>query len=322
MRHALLLVGGLSLLAPLGSLLGALDWRLELFGHFLPHAGVALLLAALAAQPVWLRLGFALVGLASLAHVLLVLGSASPAQPDPQAGTLRVLSVNLNLDNPEMAALIAQVQDLQPDLLLLIEVTPSQWRALAPLRQGFAHGCSRPQDGPFGMALLSRLPLQACTVEGQPGMPVIVATLSGTPLTLVGLHPPPPLNGTLAALRQAQLRHWGERLTGRSEGLLLGDLNLTPWSPLYRDLLARTGLHDARAGRGYFATWPATLGAFGLPLDQALLGADWQARALHSLPVAGSDHRALLLDLAVGAPGEALSNRPRAGPFAALGDNR
>ncbi|HLD64712.1 MAG TPA: endonuclease/exonuclease/phosphatase family protein [Pseudomonas sp.] len=303
--RAWLLAGALlSLLAPLGSALGRLDWRLELFSHFLPHACIALLLAGLVLRPPWLRLGFLAAGLGGLVPIALTLAlpfgpsQRLPALPAP--GTLRAMSFNLNLDNRDMPAVARQIEQAGPDLLLLIEVTPAQWQALAALRRTYPHGCGQPRNDPFGMALLSRLPLRDCVVEGE--LPTIVARLAERPLTLVGLHPPPPLNTELAGIHQQQLRHWGTRLANRAEVVLLGDLNLTPWSPWYRDLLATTGLQDARAGRGYYATWPAPLGAVGLPLDQALLGADWRALGLETRPAAGSDHRALVLDLAPRTP--------------------
>lgn len=302
--RAWLLAGALlSLLAPLGSALGRLDWRLELFSHFLPHACAALLLAGLALRPPGLRLVFLAAGLGGLVSIALSLAlpfGESQQQALPETGALRAISLNLNLDNPDMPVLIRQIEQAGPDLLLLIEVTPAQWQALAALRQAYPHGCGQPRDDPFGMALLSRLPLRDCSVEGE--LPAIVARLAERPLTLVGLHPPPPLNAELAGIRQQQLQQWGARLANRAEVVLLGDLNLTPWSPWYRDLLATSGLRDARGGRGYLATWPTPLGVFGLPLDQALLGAGWQALGLESRPVAGSDHHALLLDLAPRTP--------------------
>lgn len=298
--RAWLLAGALlSLLVPLGSALGRLDWRLELFSHFLPHASAALVLAGLVLRPTWLRLVFLAAGLGSLVQIALTLalpfGESQQPQALPATGAIRAMSFNLNLANPDMPAVARQIEQAGPDLLLLIEVTPAQWQALAALRRTYPHGCGQPRNDPFGMALLSRLPLRDCSVEGE--LPAIVARLAERPLTLVGLHPPPPLNAELAGIRHGQLRHWGARLANRAEVVVLGDLNLTPWSPLYRDLLVTAGLRDARAGRGYFATWPAPLGAVGLPLDQALLGTGWQALGLQTRPAAGSDHRALLLDL-------------------------
>ncbi|MET1076766.1 MAG: endonuclease/exonuclease/phosphatase family protein [Pseudomonas sp.] len=280
----------------LGAGLGRLDWRLELFSHFLPHACLALLVASWAARHRLLRLFYLLAGLGGFGLIALTLGLApSPTPAIAEQPALRVLSFNLNLDNPDMPAVMRQIEQGHPDLVLLIEVTPVQWQALFALRQAYGHGCGIPRDDPFGMTLLSRLPLASCTVSGR--LPAIEARLADRNLRLIGLHPPPPLNDELALIRQQQLRDWGLRIAGQRDVLLLGDLNLTPWSPLHRDLLATSGLRDARAGRGYFATWPSAMGPLGLPLDQALLGADWQVRSLQTGPAVGSDHRALWLEL-------------------------
>ena len=298
----LLIAAALSLLAPLGALLGRLDWRLELFSHFLPQASVALLLAAWVTQQRLLRWALLLGGSASLGLILFTLAPSQTNSAATQGTAIRVLSANINLNNRELPTVTEQISQAKPDLVLLLEVTPAHWQALHTLRQGWPYGCSQTQDDPFGIALLSRRPLATCTIAGPSDNPAIVAQLSDSTLSIIGVHPPPPINQPLAVLRLEQLQHWASQLTGRPDVLLLGDLNLTPWSPHYRDLLAVSKLHDVRAGRGYFASWPTFLGPLGLPLDQALLGSGWRTQALTTLPISGSDHRALLLTLSQTSP--------------------
>lgn len=50
--------------------------------------------------------------------------------------------------------------------------------------------------------------------------------------------------------------------------LAVGDFNMTPWSFPMREILDQTGF---RAVRGQPATWPASYGPFGLPIDQLLV---------------------------------------------------
>ncbi|MDN3578818.1 endonuclease/exonuclease/phosphatase family protein [Chitinimonas viridis] len=294
----LALIGGIAALLPLLAYgLGSLDWRLELFSHFLPHASVLLALVACVVGKGRARQGFALAGcLGFMATIQPLLPSS--AKPAGQGGAIRLLSYNVYLHNPDMVDVQMQIARHDPDLILLIELTPAQWQQLHALRKRYPHGCAHPQDDPFGMAVLSRLPLRSCVVEGEDlGLPVIVARLERGPY-LVGLHAPPPLSPLLASQRQAMLGHWSRRLADQPDALLMGDLNLTPWSPIYRQLLSNSGLRDARAGQGMLASWPASLGVLGLPLDQAMVGRAWAVADLQVGSAGMSDHRPLILTVA------------------------
>lgn len=81
--------------------------------------------------------------------------------------------------------------------------------------------------------------------------------------------------------------------------IVLGDLNLTPWSPLFSDLEASTEL--TRAGRGYglTPTWYAKVGTFamGLVLDHCLISDELQCVSHRVGADTGSDHRAVIVGL-------------------------
>ena len=81
--------------------------------------------------------------------------------------------------------------------------------------------------------------------------------------------------------------------------LLLGDMNLTPWSPAFADLLQQTGLRDGRLGFGLLPTWPARWGVLGIPIDHALIS---PAVTIHQMEIGrdvGSDHRPLVIEFSV-----------------------
>ena len=66
---------------------------------------------------------------------------------------------------------------------------------------------------------------------------------------LSAFHPPPPVDGRIAAARYATLEALPNLIAGegsRADGPP-GDFNCTPWSPLFRDLLATTGMRTAPA---------------------------------------------------------------------------
>ena len=131
------------------------------------------------------------------------------------------------------------------------------------------------REDEFGIALYSRHPFySAKTIAiGEAGVPTVVAELDlpRHRLLLVGTHPVPPGGAALSAYRNDQLRKLGEFLRG-VEGpvLLLGDLNVTPWSVHFRRFAQAAGLRRASQGRGPQLTWPALPWPLSIPLDHAL----------------------------------------------------
>jgi endonuclease/exonuclease/phosphatase (EEP) superfamily protein YafD len=110
------------------------------------------------------------------------------------------------------------------------------------------------------------------------------------------VHPPPPVSAEYAAARDAMLAEiatWAVQQDGSV--LVLGDVNCTPWSPVFRKLLQAGNLRDTRRGVGNAATWPSGFGRFGIPLDHALVRAATSHRRV--LAPIGSDHLPIALDV-------------------------
>jgi len=164
---------------------------------------------------------------------------------------------------------------------------------------------SRPRADSFGIALWSRFSADRLTIEsiGPAEVPSIVAHFDGGsdgPFTLIGTHPLPPIGAEYASLRNEQLQALGEfaaNLPGPA--LLAGDLNITSWSPFFRDLLTTSGLHDSRIGFGIQPTWLSQLVWIGIPIDHVLVSQEIIVQRRTVGPSIGSDHRPVVIDFVV-----------------------
>ncbi len=58
-----------------------------------------------------------------------------------------------------------------------------------------------------------------------------------------------------------------------------------------------TGLRDSSLGIGYHATWPATLGVAGIPIDHVLVSAGIGVAEKSVAAGVGSDHLPIVVDL-------------------------
>jgi endonuclease/exonuclease/phosphatase (EEP) superfamily protein YafD len=227
--------------------------------------------------------------------------TATPAQPH----TIKILSANVLFHNRSAKRLLEIVREESPDVVLLVEYT-ARWAAqVDELRAAYPHYLEGPQRNPYGIALFSRYEFDAIKripVGYAEGIQAVVRTSTG-PFTLIGVHLRSPITPSDEALRNAQLDGLAtrvSRLTGPV--VVVGDFNITPYSPYFEDWLARTGLTDTRRGRTLSPSWPAQLPFLGVPIDHCVVSRDVVIVRHRGLAAFGSDHYPILVDLALVPP--------------------
>lgn len=78
---------------------------------------------------------------------------------------------------------------------------------------------------------------------------------------------------------------------------MLGDFNITPWSPHFRAFIEASGLSDCAIGHGLDPTWPSQLLALGIRIDHCFKSPHWRTLDARVGPSVDSDHRPMLVDL-------------------------
>lgn len=294
-------------LVTIAGFLGSWSWFLELAAHFRVQLAIAfaiLTLVTLFGRP--RRAPFLAASLGLVVNGGLVLWEARPVgrPPSPSAEGIRLLSINVHTANHRADLVLQAIGQADPDVLLLMEVDPRWMQDLEALWARYPFRLEEPRRDNFGIALFSRLPLDEGRVEDFPGtqVPSIFATVR-TPrgiFQLTGTHPLPPGSREDAAERNRQLEALAERTAAHPRtSVVLGDLNVTPWSPHFPRLLKHGQLLRAHPGWGVFATWQVDQPWFSLPLDHCLVSPNLPIQRLEVGPDVGSDHRPLIVELAV-----------------------
>lgn len=287
----------LAWLALIGLALGQMGqwhWFLELFSHFVPYYAVCFLLGCLAATRTWQRLMFGVCAIGTTLWTITPLpsvnDSANPAEP-----TLQIVSYNLLFSNAQQQQESAWIEKLPADVIFLTEVSTEWQYYLKTLEENTQH-CSQYIDSPFGIALYSRVPLEQCDVlyqEGNNTFPYIRAELPSG-LVIYGIHPPPPLGRQLASERDEMLQYLAQQIAQEKDDVIvLGDMNITPFSPLFRDFTRKAQLQlSSPRGR---PTWRPGF----LPIDHILVHNLQAVRETGTFSWQGSDHRAIWLRYAL-----------------------
>jgi endonuclease/exonuclease/phosphatase (EEP) superfamily protein YafD len=295
----LLLAGAAA--AAVGGILASLAhlaWWLELFSHF--RAQYAALLVACGAGLLLMRrpgLGVAALALAAANAIPLLHYLGPTGEHGPERGAVKAVLLNLWFRNERHDRVLDYLERTRPDLAVFLEATPAWGDALRQLDGLLPYHA---QAGEVFVA--SRMPLaelRAVPLAESGAMAVVFGFEAPQGmLTVIAAHANWPLGPATAASRNLELARLAE-LAREATGpaVVLGDFNVTAYSPVFVELLARSGLHDCAAGQGLHATWPALFPPLYLQIDHCLADPDIRILGLRSGPWVGSDHFPLEVEL-------------------------
>lgn len=293
--------------AALATVLGALGgahWLLELFSHFIVWhallASVAIVLFSILRRWRW-----SLVACAVMAAQLSVpLYWYLPGDTTTLEPNLRILLANVHTANLDKQSFLDLVSASNPDVICVQETDDAWAEALAVLETDYPVNSIVSRSDNFGIAFYSRLPgaMTGVLFQKEHRLPALSATIEveGRRIAILDLHTLPPMGYFMAQRRGLQLNSAREWLEAQSDpAILVGDLNLTMFSPEYCRFTKDLGLHNARKGFGPLGTWPAWVPFARLPLDQCLVRGDLAVVNCAIGPDIGSDHLPIIVDLHV-----------------------
>lgn len=299
---------------------GTLFWSsypLELLTNFRVYyllLATALAIACSICQIKGLRVKLALylvLGLIAL-NGIGVLPWYLPHAQQASGKTFRVLTFNVNAANRDWEAIYQAVLSIEPDIAIIVESTPKLEEALSDrLKNNF----------PFiyhsfrgGIAIFSHFPLISPQTKVLFNGRVLFTSiqLDREVVNLIAAHPTIPVKPDLFKRRNAflaELTAYIQKID-RKPLILLGDFNLTPWSPHYAKLVRDTKLHNTRLGFGVEPSWIESAthvhypkwvtAAMKIPIDHIFISEDFQVSDCRTSKGGNSDHRMLWSDLVLG----------------------
>lgn len=194
------------------------------------------------------------------------------------------------------------------DVLCVAELTPRIDAALraACCSRRYPAGAQAVRQGSVGTGIWARLPCaDAWIVNAGYALAAARVLVGGVEVTVVAVH-------TVAPTNPAKVERWRAGFAAAAEivaeapgpVVLAGDWNATLAHGPMRDLLrgaAGRPLVDAHtaAGRWRAGTWPTWLPVQTAGLDRVLVTPDVTVRSIRELRAPGSDHLAVVADLAV-----------------------
>jgi len=289
---------------------GGHTWLADLTSHFriqyltLQFSGLVYLVF-LSRRPKLVK-GFEiiLVGLCMVLNLQLMLPYYMTPRPDTSlafAGKIKILHVNVLKVNRQSALVIDQIKKYDPDILALAEY--SEWWQDALKASGVLKAYPHYHVEAWGdNGFYSKKPFKNFKTSW--ANKKLDATLSvdlnigNRPVTLVVAHPRPPASPTWLKRQTIQIDQWTQDFKKmHPDMIVVGDLNMTPWSYNFQRLIRQTGLRDSQLGFGLQPSWPMTLPLIAIPIDHVLVSPDFVVLKRETGSLTGSDHLPVFVEL-------------------------
>lgn len=318
----LIICSGITLLLISGiGQLGHRLWLFDLASHFaLQYFGLTVVLILIAAL---FRLKWALVSLlpALIINSLIlapylptarfsplktlgtggVVSAASASPVRAESTTVRMMTANLYYHNTNTEMAYEAITAADPDILVLVEMGESNKERMAFLDRLFAekYHFSYSETVVYSNIELQAVEVDRITVESRP-QTFFTFDLDGKTVTAIAAHAYTPTRPSYYDARNIELNHLA-KTTAQLDGpvILTGDLNISSFSPIYRQFAAAGELTDGRQGFGVYPSWNIFRPMLQIPIDHFLATDEIKIKRFETGQPTGSDHLPIIVDFSV-----------------------
>ena len=220
---------------------------------------------------------------------------------------LTVLAANVLVGRADAGALATVLERERPDLVSLPEAGPDYRDKLLPLvaalgYQAWASTAPGTSDGE-GVVLLAAARMGALTVTSGREMRHRYLRATGGALgerSFFAVHPEAPMGPTRTAWWESDLAHIARWCAESPGPIVAGDFNATADNTAFRAVLRHGRSAADGTGQGLVGTFPAGVPSWcGIQIDHVLVPARARTTRFAVLPIAGSDHRAVLAGISL-----------------------
>jgi endonuclease/exonuclease/phosphatase (EEP) superfamily protein YafD len=286
-----------------GAVFGRVHPLIDLFGQFVLPAIVGAAALAILTALTGRYVTAALAAAALLANLAIAWPWIStPAQPDATGPRFKLLLFNVYYNNLHLDLAAKLIRDTSPDVVVLLEMIPRVRPAFDEVAAAYPHRLECWQGPRCDALILSRFPLTDIAANLPPArtrrsLASASVDIDGRSLTLFAAHLILPFPFTSFALQPAQADDVAASVASVSgPRLLVGDFNASTWSAAVAKQREHARL-TAFTGPG--GSWPTFLPThMGIPIDHVLTSSDLVPLSRQLFTVSGSDHRAVLAEIA------------------------
>lgn len=222
--------------------------------------------------------------------------------------TFSLMISNVYMKNEEYNRLLDQVEQSDPDILIILEPDTVWQQQMAPLRNQYAYQMEYPLGNTYGMFVYSKFPLKNSewlflNKDDVPCLRTQLSLPNQQSFILYAVHPVPPIPDEYpdnVGEKEVALKKIGNQLDSINLPVLIaGDYNDVSWSKTSMLFEEEGEVNNVRLGRGLYNSFNANSNIFRWPLDHIFVTEGFGLKELKRLPDIGSDHFPIYAELSL-----------------------
>ncbi len=213
----------------------------------------------------------------------------------------KVYHANVLFENLDYTLLTKRILEEKPDFISINEATPP---LIAHLKKIFAneypHSFYVSAKNDTKVFVASRTPMEVDSAASfaVKGILRFTTQIQDKSLTVIACHAYNPIKKIDFLTRNQELRHIAALVKKEhNPTLVIGDLNITPWSVIYQKFIEDSKLQNTRQGFGLNPTWPTWMPLLLIPIDHCLVNHQLETVGFDTGKVNKSDHHPLIIHL-------------------------
>lgn len=289
------------------SLLASYHWMFDLFSNFKIQyffIGLVLLVLCVLYKQKWFAMCMAILSISLFVEIQYAYTRPFAEQP-AIAPNFKIIQYNKFFNNDNYAGIGAWLRTERPDVIVVNESLPHSVDNMQSFKDVLPYQYPPKKEQRFGdISILSKWPITVTPLrmdwdgEVLNVSKIIVRRPLLQPIVIYAYHAQVPLGGYAHEQRQYELETMARFVREEKEQnvIMMGDWNLTPWSPLFKDILKTTGLRYQHYGLMPQTTWPSFnhFDFLQIPIDQILYDDALILTNINRGPSVGSDHQSLI----------------------------
>jgi endonuclease/exonuclease/phosphatase (EEP) superfamily protein YafD len=219
-----------------------------------------------------------------------------------EAQQIRVFQSNVDKYSNNYDRVISLARKEKPDLAVFLEVGKTGAKKLEVLKDILPYSIAHQDVKIDGAAIYSKLPLLNTSIKSLGGgrKSILADVLIQKKLiSVIAVHPSQALGKIYFEERNRQLVGIADYVAKVKNPLVVGDFNVTMWSPYYKRFVSTAKLRNARKGFGILPSWHTSYPLLSIPIDHCFVRDNIKVLKIRIGRNVGSDHLPVITDLLI-----------------------
>ncbi|MBT4384456.1 endonuclease/exonuclease/phosphatase family protein [Candidatus Peregrinibacteria bacterium] len=270
------------------------DWQLELLTHF-PHyyTLIGLIICAISLNKKMWKTAAIMLLLASINFATISPYFFNTKLVEEHDESIEILSSNFYYLNESYEEFSETLEEEDPDIFMIHEAE-EWWEENKNIFKGkYPYQGFTEKKSINGMAIYSKIPGDFEFINFAKHTALKFETAD---FELIAVHPPAPVSEIFSYNRNEALAAMANYQSDKPF-MFMGDFNITPWSPYFKDLIENSTLSDSRLGFGMNPTWHHDWYMPKIPIDHALVSPEIKVTNFRTGDVLNADHLPIIVEI-------------------------